>query len=549
VLGNDFGTIIRIFVQNHVYSRGKLPLKTAQRDVSCFTMQKSMLAKLRSLASDTVVYGISTILGRFLTFLLTPLYTNYVTKAELGDTAYLYSLIAFVNVIYSVGLDSAFFKYFQTPHNSTSAKTRIETTTDHNRSVFAHAQMGIAVVSAVLTLIFCVASLPLASALRLETSIAPMIVYAALIAFFDALVVVPFAALRMESRSKRFALLKFSVIVLNIVANLVLVVWLRMGIRGIFLAGLLSSFVSVLLLLPEVKRYVLGGKIVFDAALLRELLRFGLPTVPAAFSAMMLQVIDRPILKMFVDSASVGLYQANYRLGIPMMLAVTVFEYAWKPFYLRESSRKATRTERRALYAMLARVLTYFTVVCGVVFLVASLLMEFVVRMPFLGGRFVNPAYWSGLSIIPIVLGAYYFNGLYANFAASVYIRKRTAYLPGITGAAALANVVLNLVLIPRFGIWGAAYATLGAYMLSAGLMYLLTRRIYPIRYEWERIVLAVVLCLGVFVGAEYSTSGMSLGRSFLLRSAWILAYPLLLLGLGFFKAEEKALLRKTTRK
>lgn len=497
-----------------------------------------MLAKLRSLASDTVVYGVSTILGRFLTFLLTPLYTNYVTQAELGDTAYLYSLIAFVNVVYSCGFDSAFFKYFRTPHKQEPK----EVTLEHNRSVFAHALMGIAVISSVLTLLFCAFASSLASALRLE-AIAPMIIYAALIAFFDALVLVPFAALRMESRSKRFALLKFSVIVLNIVANLVFVVYFRMGIRGIFLAGLLSSFAGLLMVLPEIRRYILTGKISFDGNLFRELWHFGLPTVPAAFSAMMLQVVDRPILKMFVDSAAVGLYQANYRLGIPMMLIVTVFDYAWKPFYLRETSRPLSRSQRRAQYAMFSRVLTYFTVVCGFVFLVASLYMEFVVRLPFLGGRFVNPAYWSGLSMIPIILGAYYCNGLYTNFAASVYIRKRTKYLPGITGAAALANIVFNLVFIPRFGIWGAAWATLGAYMLSALLMYGLTRKIYPIRYEWGRVAIAIVLCFVMFLAAEYSTANMNVPRSFLVRSAWILAYPMILLGLGFFKAEEQALL------
>ena len=507
----------------------------------CFILPErkiGMFAKLRSLASDTVVYGVSTILGRFLTFLLTPLYTNYVTKSELGDTAYLYSLIAFVNVVYSCGFDSAFFKYFRTPHKQEPQ----EVTLEHNRSVFAHALMGIAVISSVLTLLFCAFASSLASALRLE-AIAPMIIYAALIAFFDALVLVPFAALRMESRSKRFALLKFSVIVLNISANLMFVVYLGMGIRGIFLSGLLSSFMGLLLVLPEIRRYILAGKISFDSNLFRELWHFGLPTVPAAFSAMMLQVVDRPILKMFVDSSAVGLYQANYRLGIPMMLMVTVFEYAWKPFYLREASRPASRSQRRAHYAMIARVLTYFTIVCGLVFLIAGLYMEFVVRLPFLGGRFVNPAYWSGLSIIPIILGAYYCNGLYTNFAASVYIRKRTKYLPGITGAAALANIVFNLILIPHYGIWGAAWSTLGAYMLSAGLMYRLTRKIYPIHYEWRRVAIAVLLCLGVFLAAEFSTAEMSLAWSFWARTAWICAYPLLLLGLGFFKTEETALL------
>lgn len=504
-----------------------------------------MLAKLRSLTSDTLIYGVSTVLGRFLTFLLTPLYTNYVAPAELGDTAYLYSLIAFVNVLYSCGFDSAFFKFFQA-ESDVADKQQVE---HHNRNVFAHAFGAIALCSCFFTLLCVMFAPKAASVLRLSVGELGglLITYAALIALFDALTLIPYAALRMERRSKRFAMTKFGIILLNVGANLVLVIWLQMGIRGIFLAGVVSAFAGVIVLLPEFRRYLLKGNIRLDTALLRELWRFGLPTVPAAFSAMMLQVVDRPILKLFVDSAAVGVYQANYRLGIPMMMMVTVFEYAWKPFYLRETSAFGAKTfkQRRATHTLLARVLTYFTVVCGLVFLLAGLLMEYVVRMPFVGGRFVNPAYWSGLGIIPIVLAAYYFNGMYTHFAAGAYIRKRTKYLPHITGAAALANILLNFVLIPFYGIWGAAWATLGAYMVSAAGMYAVTRRIYPLRYEWKRVGMTVGSALAMFLGAIITSADLTLGTAFLVRCAWIAAYPLVLLAIGVFAPEDNAVLRR----
>jgi O-antigen/teichoic acid export membrane protein len=507
-----------------------------------------MLAKLRALSSETLIYGVSTVLGRLLTFLLTPLYTNFVSPAELGDTAYLYSLIAIVNVVYSCGFDSAFFKFFQS-RTSTETLEDAERRALHNRSVFLHALVGIVLIAGMITGVLVIFASNVASALRLSVVElgAMLVVYAGLIAFFDALALIPYAALRMEQRAKRFAMTKFAVIVLNVVANIILVIWLQMGIRGIFLAGLLSSFVGVLLLVPDFVRYLRGGTIRFQSALFRELLNFGLPTVPAAFSAMMLQVVDRPILKLFVDSAAVGIYQANYRLGIPMMMMVTVFEYAWKPFYLREISQnaKATIKQRRASHALLARVLSYFTAVCGLVFLLASLLMEYVVRMPFVGGRFVNPQYWSGLGIIPIVLAAYYFNGMVTNFSASVYIRKRTKYLPLVTGAAALANVVLNFALIPFYGIWGAAWATLGAYMVSAACMYALTRRIYPLRYEWQRVGGIIAVTAAVFVGARFSTEGLGVETAFFVRCAWISAYLLVLMGVGVFRAEDNAALRR----
>jgi O-antigen/teichoic acid export membrane protein len=511
-----------------------------------------MLAKLRALSSDTLIYGVSTVLGRFLTFLLTPLYTNHVSPAELGDTAYLYSLIAFVSVAYSCGFDSAFFKFFRTD-SAESSTSEIVISEEHNRNVFAHAFMAIALIAGAITFALVVFASKGASFLRLSVGElgATLVVYSALIALFDAVTLIPYAALRMERRSKRFAVTKFGIILVNVLANILLVIWLQMGIRGIFLAGLISAFAGVLALTPDFSRYLLRGSIRLDTALLRELWQFGLPTVPAAFSAIMLQVVDRPILKLFVDSAAVGVYQANYRLGIPMMMMVTVFEYAWKPFYLRETSSlgKKTIPERRTTHTLLARVLTYFTVVCGGLFLVAGLLMEFVVRMPFVGGRFVNPAYWSGLGIIPIVLGAYYFNGMFANFAASAYIRKRTKYLPRITGGAALVNIMLNFALIPFYGIWGAAWATLGAYMVSAGGMYWLTRRIYPLRYEWKRVGMTFLCALGLFFAAKWTTTDVQLGTAFLVRCAWITAYPLVLLALGVFGTEERVVLRRIAQR
>lgn len=503
-----------------------------------------MLAKLRALSSETLIYGISTVLGRLLTFLLTPLYTNYIRPAELGDTAYLYSLIAIVNVVYSCGFDSAFFKFFQSPESTDTPEIK-QSRDFQNKRVFVHAIMGIVVIAGIVTTLLVLFASQVSSVLRLSVVELGglLIVYAALIAFFDALTLIPYAALRMERRARRFAMTKFAMILLNVAANIVLVVWLQMGIRGIFLAGLLSSFAGVVVLSPEFVRYVLHGRVSFDSKLFREFLQFGLPTVPAAFSAMMLQVIDRPILKLFVDSAALGVYQANYRLGIPMMMMVTVFEYAWKPFYLRETSPSSTksRMKRRATETLLARILTYFTLVCSIVFLMAALLMEFVVRMPFVGGRFVNPAYWSGLGIIPIVLTAYYFNGMFTNFSASVYIRKRTKYLPMISGMAALSNVILNFVLIPFYGIWGAAWATLGAYMVSAGAMYALTRRIYPLRYEWRRIGAILLVAASVYVAALWTSGGLSLETAFMVRCSWILAFPLVLLGIGIFRLENQA--------
>lgn len=445
-----------------------------------------MLHKLRSLASDTAVYGISTIVGRFLSFLLTPLYLNYLAPSEFGEVALLYSYIAFVNIFFSFGMESAFFKFFSFE------------SAEENKRVFSNAFWSVAIVSGALTMLVCFTSGAVARGLDITLGNV-FIQYAVLIAFFDAVALLPFAALRMQRRSKRFALTKFTVIAVNLAANLVFVAWMHLGVAGIFYAGLASSVLGVVLLLGELRSFLVPR---LDKQLLHAMAAFGLPTLPASFAAIVLQIADRPILQSIAGAETVGMYQAAYKLGIPMMMAVTVFEYAWKPFFLQQYREPGARV-------LFSRVLTYFTLLCAGVFLAAGLFIEYVGLLPFVGGRFIPAQYMESLGIIPIILGAYYFLGVFTNLTAGVYLRKRTKYLPLITGAAAASNIVLNYALDPYYGMWGAAWATLGAYAVSALLMYCLTRKIYPIRYEWGRIT-AIVLCtVGVFFALQYATAGL----------------------------------------
>ncbi len=470
------------------------------------------MSKLRTLASDTAVYGISTMLQRFLTFLLTPFYTNYLAPTAMGEQAYIYSLLAFLNVLYSLGLDAAFFRFFKTSdaHGTHRAYQEAPEHLRYNRAVFRYCCGMIITVSSVATLFVVVFAERIHAGLGLQSVSAADVALAACIAFFDAVTLIPYATLRMERKAKRFALTKLAVVVLNVAANLLLVATLSNGVHGIFRAGAVSALVGVVLVLPELARYGsvadhrggAEGYAIDREPLWKALWRFGLPTLPSAFSAMMLQVADRPIMQMLLSSSAVGVYQANYRLGIPMMLVVTVFEQAWKPFYLREAGSKESRI-------LFPRVLTYFTVVCAVVFLAVALLIEFVVQLPFIGGRFLNVAYLGGLSIVPIVLAAYYFNGVFTNLAAGVYIRKRTKYLPIATGLAAAVNIALNVALIPVYGIMGGALATLGAYIVSAVFLCRLTRRIYPLRYEWGRVLVICSLAGLTYYVALVMTEGI----------------------------------------
>jgi O-antigen/teichoic acid export membrane protein len=183
-----------------------------------------------------------------------------------------------------------------------------------------------------------------------------------------------------------------------------------------------------------------------------------------------------------------------------MMLVVGMFDYAWRPFFL-------THARDQDAPKLFSKVFTYVAALLMLVFVTGSLFIEDIVRVKFFGRYFIHPDYWGGLSIVPIVLMAYVFTGAYVNFVVGIYLEKKTKYLPYATGAGALVNVVVNLVLIPRYGIMGAAIATLLSYVVMAIGIYFPSQRLYHVEYEWGRlirvmlaacIVVAAVLLLGL---------------------------------------------------
>jgi len=159
--------------------------------------------------------------------------------------------------------------------------------------------------------------------------------------------------------------------------------------------------------------------------------------------------------------------------------------------------------------------------------------------MPFVGGKFINPNYWEGMGIIPIILGGYFFNGIFNVLSAGFNIEKKTDYLPIAVGVAAIVNIGLNFLLIPIIGYWGAAYATLIAYFISAVLLYYFTKKVYFIKYEFKRLFLIIFLTLVIYYSFTFITQGLELWLSFVLKTAALLIFVILLKLFGFFTSSE----------
>lgn len=441
-----------------------------------------MLQQLKRLGSDTAIYGISTIIGRALNFLLLPFYTNVLPPGDYGIVSYVFSIIAFVNVLYAYGMESGYFKYSSTLEIGTQKEN------------FSTPLLLLVVSSTLFSLLMAAAAAPIAAGLGLPAPLTPIVYCASGVLAFDALAIIPFAALRTEHKPRLFASIKVVNIVITVVMNIILLVGLRTGVIGIFVSNLVASGCTLLMLVPTVKRHFRIG---VNKSLMNALLRFGLPFIPAGLATMAVQVIDRPILRSLTDDATVGIYQASYRLGIFMMLIVQMYDFAWRPFYFSTAGEPNAKQ-------LFARVLTYLFLFMSGIFLVVSFFIEDMVKLSFFGHHIIHPSYWGGLNIVPVVLVGYMFLGISNNMSAGIYIEKKTTYMPAITFAGALVNIAANYLLIPSMGMLGAAWATLLAYLVMALVLYMVVQKVYPIRYEFGRLLKIAAASGVVFAAYKY---------------------------------------------
>ncbi|HEX2868933.1 MAG TPA: polysaccharide biosynthesis C-terminal domain-containing protein [Ignavibacteriales bacterium] len=479
-----------------------------------------MREKFKELTKDTAVYGISTILSRFLTFILVPFYSHVLGKAENGIVGYIYAYIAFLNIIYLYGMDSAYLKYASLNKDEKNKK-----------SVFSTPYIFVTLTSVIISLLIIIFRPQVNQAMDIPPGSRDISYYFTFILLFDSLAVIPFAHLRLIRKAKKFALIKTVNILVNVALNIILIRAFRLGMIAVFISNLAASVITLLLLVPDILKNL---EVRIDKGLLKKMLKFGLPYLPASLASMVIQVIDRPILLMMTNESTVGVYQINYKLGIFMMLFVSMFQYAWQPFFLHNAKEENAKE-------IFSKVLTYFVFAGSVVLVLLSLFIGDLIRLHILGFTLIGAAYWSGAVIIPVVLLGYLFNGIYVNFTAGIFIEEKTKYLPYITGLGALINVGVNYLLIPRFGIMGAASATLASYVVMAIALFLVSQKFYKIDYEYGkllRIMLSVLIPALVYYLVPINTLIFKFGV--------LLLYIVLLFSLRIINKKEVKALRRS---
>ncbi|MCX7648481.1 MAG: oligosaccharide flippase family protein [Elusimicrobiales bacterium] len=468
-----------------------------------------MFKDIKVLGKETVIYGISTVFARLLNFILLPLYTYYLSPDIYGVVATVFSIIAFLNVIYGLGLNQGYMRFFK-EKDSLSQTVSV---------VFFS--------SFILSFILILLSKPITYVFNLGISNHKLIIYSSLILYFDSLVLIPLTDLRMKHRAYSFVFIKIFSIVFNIILNVVFLKYFKMEAEGVFFANVISSF-SQLFFLTGYFKYI---TLKFSKSLLKEIFSYSLPYIPSSISSVVIQLIDRPIMMLMLSSYAVGIYQANFRLSIFINLIISMFDFAWRPFVME----RLDRTDAKEIFK---KVFDYFVVITIGIWLFLSLFIEDIVKISIGNAYLINPNYWSGLSVVPIIMLAYFFNGLYVNFMIGSMITKKTHYTMLANLISAALSVSFNFILIPKFSIYGAAFSVLISYMFLAVFMYMVNKKIYPIDYNIKKNLFLVFGAVVCFVSAKFvNIINPCLYQQFKL--FLILIFPLSIFAFGYFSKEE----------
>lgn len=448
---------------------------------------------LKKLASQTAVYGLSQIVGRFVNYLLVPLHTALFDTAEFGINTLMYSYVTFFNVLLTYGMETAFFRFSQKQ--------------DNPEQVYSTALTSLISSSLFFGLMFGVFSPQIASFINIPEHPEYVVYFTAIMAL-DSISAVPFAYLRQQNKALKFAIVKNINIFTNILLNLYFLMLCpyvqkeygtllpmydgNINIGYIFIANLIASIITIPLLWKEILAIRNAS---FNKILWREMLVYGLPLMVVGFAGMINETLDRIIISyVYTDVQeglrATGIYGANYKLSILMSLFIQAFRYAAEPFFFNH----AKDNDKRHIYAT---VMNYFTLVCLVLFLTVTLYID-------VFKHFINNRYWEGLHVVPILLLANMFLGMYFNLSIWYKLSDNTNKGAMISTIGAVITILANIVLVPIWGYTGSAWATLICYVSMAVICYAMGAKYYPIPYQVKRLMGYVGFALVLYFVAKY---------------------------------------------
>jgi len=479
------------------------------------------MGTLKKLAGQTAIYGLSSILGRSINFLLIIVYTGYLSKADLGAFTGIYALIGFLNIVFTYGMETAFFRF-------STGKNQDPTRVYHNTQSLL-----------VLSSLVLGSGIYLAAPLLAEWMDYPgqayLFQWTALLLAFDAVLAIPFAKLRLENKAKTFAGAKLINIFLNVTFNLLLLIWIpgwiqtgtlpegilgyqsSWGVEYILLANLLANG----LIIPFVWWKAGFFSFRLEKEILQPMWTYSLPLLFMGLAGVTNELISRLLFEYVLpinfypglnSREAAGIFGANFKLAILMNLVIQAFKYAAEPFFFRESKEKDSPK-------MYAQVMHVFILFCSLLMILISVNLQWIGPL-FLKGE----GYEMGFSIVPMLLLGYLLLGIYFNLSIWFKLTDKTNYSFWITFLGAVVSVAGISFSVPILGFMGAALSTVACYLVMAIICYFYGQKYYPIPYQTRTGIGYLVLAFALSYGGFYVQTGV-IGLDFLIKNSGALVF------------------------
>ncbi|MCQ2339846.1 MAG: lipopolysaccharide biosynthesis protein [Paludibacteraceae bacterium] len=470
---------------------------------------------MKILAKETAIYGLSSIIGKFLNYLLVPLYTYLFAESAYGDVTNMYAWTALLLVVLTYGMETGFFRFANKEGYDAP-------------SVYKTAFLTIFSTSLLFAMACVIWQQPIADWLEYPTH-SDFIVMMAITVAMDAFASIPFAYLRYKKRPLLFAALKLLFVVLNIGFNLLFIVQLKkVDVFYVFLSNVLATAIQTVILIPFTLPR--GGK--YSFTVLGDMFKYSLPLLVLGIAGIMNQTLDRILFPFLYNGADMkmqlGIYGACFKVAMVMMMFTQAFRYAYEPFVF------AKHKDRQSVEAY-ADAMKYYIIFSYLILLGVVVYLDIFKYI-------IGPDYWVGLKIVPVVLWTYVFQGVYFNLSFWYKLTDETKWGAYFSLIGLVITLVLQIVFVPRIGYWASCGSSLVCYFVIMLLSYLVGRKHLNVPYDLKRIALYTILIaviLGIFYLIPYPAQHQMTYRM-AFGTVLILIYLFV-----FYKWDLKNLLRK----
>ena len=449
--------------------------------------------QMKILAKETAIYGVSSIVGKFLNWMLVPLYTYVLQQqSDYGIVTNLYAWTALLLVILTYGMETGFFRF-------------VNKEGENPQTVYSTSLIALFTTSLLFAVVCMIWQVPIANTLGYPSH-SEFIALLGIVVAMDAFASIPFAYLRYRKRPLQFAALKLLFVFLNIALNLFFLVlcpkiqdwgvissWYdpNYGVGYVFVANILATGIQTLCLLPAILEGGKHSKGLFSWTLLKQMLKYSLPLLVLGVCGIMNQTLDRILFPFFYDGADaqtqLGIYGACFKVAMVMMMFTQAFRYAYEPFVFAKHKDR----ESVAAYAdaMKYYIIFSYMILLGMIFYLD--LLKFIIA----------PSYWEGLKVVPVVLWTYIFQGVYFNLSFWYKLTDKTQWGAYFSLIGVVITFGLQAVFVPRIGYMASAASSTVCYLVIMLLSYIIGRRHLEIPYDLRRIGIYTGIVIAILAG------------------------------------------------